>query len=160
VDAIRFSPYPNPPARVIDVYSLGRRLDGLHRTLLKFTAERNMFYVYETLQAGADCVGLDWTVDIAAARKLVLAHQQCAEVVFWPFQAEDLQPRRLGALQGKKPSKPRNISAPRRVPHGEPRLDDPRDTASRAFHESDARHATNDRVGIDLLHLFGGENAH
>ncbi len=54
VDAIRFSPYPNPPARVIDVYSLGRRLDSLHRTLLKFTAERNMFYVYETLQAGAE----------------------------------------------------------------------------------------------------------
>jgi hypothetical protein len=54
VDAIRFSPYPNPPARVIDVYSLGRRLEGLHRTLLKFTAERNMFYVYETLQAGAE----------------------------------------------------------------------------------------------------------
>lgn len=54
VDAIRFSPYPNPPARVIDVYSLGRRLEGLHRTLLKFTAERNMFYVYETLQTGAE----------------------------------------------------------------------------------------------------------
>jgi spore maturation protein CgeB len=54
VDAIRFSPYPNPPARVIDVYSLGRRLDNLHRMLLKFTAERNMFYVYETLQAGAE----------------------------------------------------------------------------------------------------------
>jgi hypothetical protein len=54
VDAIRFSPYPDPPARVIDVYSLGRRLEGLHRTLLKVTAERNMFYVYETLQTGAD----------------------------------------------------------------------------------------------------------
>ena len=54
VDAIRFTPYPNPPARVIDVYSLGRRLEDLHRTLLKFTAERNMFYVYETLQAGAE----------------------------------------------------------------------------------------------------------
>jgi hypothetical protein len=39
---------------VIDVYSLGRRLEGLHRTLLKFTAERNMFYVYETLQTGAE----------------------------------------------------------------------------------------------------------
>ncbi|PYK09912.1 MAG: hypothetical protein DME65_11140 [Verrucomicrobia bacterium] len=54
VDAIRFSPYPNPPARVIDIYSLGRRLEGLHKTLLKFTAEQNMFYVYETLQAGAE----------------------------------------------------------------------------------------------------------
>jgi Glycosyl transferases group 1 len=54
VDAIRFSPYPNPPARVIDIYSLGRRLEGLHKTLLKFTAEQNMFYVYESLQAGAE----------------------------------------------------------------------------------------------------------
>jgi hypothetical protein len=54
VDAIRFSPYPNPPARVIDVYSLGRRLEDLHRTLLKFTAQQHMFYVYETLQAGAE----------------------------------------------------------------------------------------------------------
>ena len=54
VDALRFSPYPDPPARVIDVYSLGRRLAGFHQTLLKVTAERNMFYVYETLQAGAD----------------------------------------------------------------------------------------------------------
>ena len=54
VDAIRFSPYPNPPARVVDVYSLGRRLECLHRTLLKFTAQQHMFYVYETLQAGAE----------------------------------------------------------------------------------------------------------
>jgi spore maturation protein CgeB len=54
VDAIRFSPYPNPPSRVIDIYSLGRRLDDIHKALLNFTAERNMFYVYETLQAGAE----------------------------------------------------------------------------------------------------------
>lgn len=54
VDAMRFSPYPNPPARVIDVYSLGRRMESLHRTLLKFTAEQNMFYVYDTFQAGSD----------------------------------------------------------------------------------------------------------
>ena len=54
VDAIRFSPYPNPPARVIDIYSLGRRFEDLHRTLLKFTAQQRMFYVYETLQAGAE----------------------------------------------------------------------------------------------------------
>ena len=54
VDAIRFSPYPNPPTRVIDIYSLGRRFEDLHRTLLKFTTQQRMFYVYETLQAGAE----------------------------------------------------------------------------------------------------------
>ena len=52
VDAIRFSPYPNPPARVIDVYSIGRRLDGIHRTLLNVAARKEMFYVHDTLQTG------------------------------------------------------------------------------------------------------------
>ena len=49
VDAIRFSPYPNPPARVIDVYSIGRRLDGIHRAFLNSAARKEMFYIYDTL---------------------------------------------------------------------------------------------------------------
>jgi hypothetical protein len=48
VDALRFSPYPNPPARVIDVYSIGRRWEGIHRALLAKAARREMFYVYDT----------------------------------------------------------------------------------------------------------------
>ena len=35
IDALRFSPFPNPPARVIDVYSIGRRYEVIHRELLK-----------------------------------------------------------------------------------------------------------------------------
>jgi hypothetical protein len=52
VDAIRFSPYPNPPQKVIDVYSVGRRWDGLHEALLKHAARNETFYVYDTLQSG------------------------------------------------------------------------------------------------------------
>lgn len=51
VDAIRFSPYPNPPERVIDVYSIGRRSAVTHRTLLSMAAERSTFYVYDTTSA-------------------------------------------------------------------------------------------------------------
>ena len=51
VDAIRFSPYPCPPERVIDVYSMERRLEVLHRTLLDLAAKKNMFYVYDTFVA-------------------------------------------------------------------------------------------------------------
>jgi hypothetical protein len=54
VDAIRFTPYPNPPARVIDVYSIGRRLDGIHRVLLNLAASKEMFYVHDTLQNTGD----------------------------------------------------------------------------------------------------------
>jgi spore maturation protein CgeB len=52
VDAIRFSPYPDPPDRVIDVYSIGRKSNGLHQALLKRTAGNGIFYIYDTLQTG------------------------------------------------------------------------------------------------------------
>lgn len=48
VDALRFSPYPSPPARVIDVYSIGRRCEGIHRAMLGASARKEMFYVYDT----------------------------------------------------------------------------------------------------------------
>jgi spore maturation protein CgeB len=51
VDAIRFSPYPRPPARVIDIYSIGRRSEGLHQALLECAAKKDMFYVYDTFNA-------------------------------------------------------------------------------------------------------------
>ena len=49
IDALRFSPFPDPPARVIDVYSIGRRQEGVHRELLKAAAPGRLFYVYDTL---------------------------------------------------------------------------------------------------------------
>lgn len=51
VDAVRFTPYPNPPSRVIDVYSMGRRREAQHRAILKAANERKMFYVYDTFTA-------------------------------------------------------------------------------------------------------------
>lgn len=52
VDSLRFSHYPNPPERVIDVYSVGRRLDKLHRALLELAKNKDMFYVHDTIQSG------------------------------------------------------------------------------------------------------------
>lgn len=52
VDALRFSPYPDPPERVIDVYSVGRRVEGIHQELLKLAAGDGIFYSYDTLQTG------------------------------------------------------------------------------------------------------------
>jgi Glycosyl transferases group 1 len=48
VDTLRFSPYPTPPARVIDVYSIGRRREEIHRALLKAAGRADIFYVYDT----------------------------------------------------------------------------------------------------------------
>jgi hypothetical protein len=48
VDALRFAPFPNSPARNIDVYSMGRRPAEEHRALLASAERGEMFYVYDT----------------------------------------------------------------------------------------------------------------
>ena len=48
IDAIKFCPYPSPPDRVIDVYSMGRRSQVTHKTLLELAESRKIFYVYDT----------------------------------------------------------------------------------------------------------------
>jgi len=54
VDVLRFSPYPRPPARVIDVYSMGRRWDTVHRPLLQLASTKEIFYIYDTATDGGD----------------------------------------------------------------------------------------------------------
>lgn len=51
IDTIRFCPYPNPPERAVDVYSVGRRSAVTHRTLLRMAAEDGVFYLYDSTSA-------------------------------------------------------------------------------------------------------------
>jgi Glycosyl transferases group 1 len=46
-DCLSASPYPNPPNRCIDVYSMGRRLDFAHRQLLEMARNGEIFYIYD-----------------------------------------------------------------------------------------------------------------
>ena len=48
-DVSRFTPYPDPPRRVIDVLSVGRRAEGVHRELRRLSAARGLFYLYDTI---------------------------------------------------------------------------------------------------------------
>jgi len=48
VDTLRFTPYPDAPGRVIDVYSIGRRWEGVHQALLEAARRRGIFYVHDT----------------------------------------------------------------------------------------------------------------
>jgi len=51
IDCLNFCPYPRPPARVIDVLSIGRRAPATHKALLKMAREENKFYMYDTINA-------------------------------------------------------------------------------------------------------------
>ena len=50
VDTLRFSPYPNPPQRLIDVSCVGRRPPGIHDALVKRAEQDNFFYYHDTLR--------------------------------------------------------------------------------------------------------------
>jgi hypothetical protein len=52
VDALRFSPYPHAPERVVDIYSVGRRLEAVHEALRTFAARKGSLYQFDTLQTG------------------------------------------------------------------------------------------------------------
>ena len=49
VDTILFSPYPAPPKRVVDVYSIGRRSEITHQALLKMASEDGLFYLHDSI---------------------------------------------------------------------------------------------------------------
>ena len=51
IDAIRFNPYPAMPNRVIDIFSIGRIWDDVHRAFMRQVAQKNLFYVYDTFLA-------------------------------------------------------------------------------------------------------------
>jgi len=51
VDTVRFGPYPEPPARVIDVYSIGRAHEGMHAKFLHASASDGWFYLHDTFPA-------------------------------------------------------------------------------------------------------------
>ncbi|MFO1305255.1 MAG: glycosyltransferase [Burkholderiales bacterium] len=53
VDALQMSPYPRPPERVIDIFSMGRRSEGLHRALLGMAAKNRLFYVHDTVSSSS-----------------------------------------------------------------------------------------------------------
>ncbi len=50
VDTLRFSPYPNPPQRSIDVSYVGRRAPIVHEALINRAAQDNFFYYYDTVK--------------------------------------------------------------------------------------------------------------
>jgi hypothetical protein len=58
-DCLLATPYPSPPERVIDVYAMGSRPDGLHQQLVSMAENQEIFYLYDTL-ASSDSRMKNW----------------------------------------------------------------------------------------------------
>jgi Glycosyl transferases group 1 len=73
-DVLRFAPAPQFPARVIDVFNVGRRSKVTHQALLREAQERKLFYCYDTVAAsGIDEKQRTFRVDSASEHRLLLA---------------------------------------------------------------------------------------
>ena len=53
VDVVRFSPWPDAPARSIDVCNIGRRSPVTHEALVRLASARKIFYYFDTFAEGA-----------------------------------------------------------------------------------------------------------
>jgi hypothetical protein len=60
VDAFRFSSCCDTRARVVDVYSIGRRYENIHREILKATERGELFYLHDTIANIANNDVQDW----------------------------------------------------------------------------------------------------
>lgn len=73
-DVLRFAPWPDAPARSIDVCNIGRRSATTHAALLELARRRRIFYYYDTVAAsGADRKQRTFRVDDPAEHRLLLA---------------------------------------------------------------------------------------
>jgi len=73
-DVLRFSPFPDRPARTIDVCNIGRRSPVTHEALMALARDRRIFYYYDTVAAsGAGQKQRTFQVDSAAEHRLLLA---------------------------------------------------------------------------------------
>jgi len=51
-DTLLFCPYPDRPKRLVDVYSVGRRSEITHQTLLRMAREDGIFYLHDSIGGG------------------------------------------------------------------------------------------------------------
>lgn len=73
-DVLRFSPYPEPPPRVVDVCNIGRRSEVTHAALVQLARDRRIFYYYDTVAAsGLDKKQRTFQVQNAGEHRLLLA---------------------------------------------------------------------------------------
>jgi glycosyl transferase family 1 len=73
-DVLRFSPFPGPPQRAIDVCNIGRRSPVTHDALLRLARDRRIFYYYDTIaSSGERQKQRTFRVDSPSEHRLLLA---------------------------------------------------------------------------------------
>jgi len=95
VDGLIATPYPLPPERVVDVYSIGNRAAALHKQLLALAQRRKLFYVYDSLSS-TDSRVKEWS-----EHRLLLANMIKRTRYFMAFNPASLDNAKAGKIAGE-----------------------------------------------------------
>jgi len=100
-DVLRFSPWPDRPARAIDVCNIGRRSAVTHDALVKLAAERRIFYYFDTFAGGAGKAQKQRTFRVSdpAQHRLLLAGLLRRSRYFITHRSLINEPERAGTRQ-------------------------------------------------------------
>jgi len=60
VDVLRFAPARNAAPRSVDVFSVGRRMEGVHAALLDMAVSDGLFYLHDTISNAANAGALNY----------------------------------------------------------------------------------------------------
>jgi glycosyltransferase involved in cell wall biosynthesis len=72
---LKFSPAPDFPKRMVDVYNIGRRSDVTHRALVQLSQQRRLMYCYDTVAAsGFDMKQRTFRVQSSSEHRLLFAN--------------------------------------------------------------------------------------
>jgi len=96
VDCMIAAPYPDQPARVIDVYSIGNRAPALHRQLITMARHRDFFYVYDSLSS-TDSRVKEWS-----EHRLLLANTIKRSRYFIAFNPATLSNQKAAKVSGEQ----------------------------------------------------------
>jgi len=96
VDCMIATPYPSPPERVIDVYSVGNRAITLHKQLVALMEQRGLFYIYDSLSS-TDSRVKEWS-----EHRLLLANMIKRTRYFMGFNPATLNTPKSSKIAGEQ----------------------------------------------------------
>lgn len=95
VDCLLATPFPSPPRRDVDVYSIGNRSAAVHGELLKLAQGGELFYIYDSL-ASTDSRVRNWAEHRALLTNIIKRSEY-----FIAFSPASLAEQKAGKVAGE-----------------------------------------------------------
>ena len=102
-DCLSATPYPSPPNRVIDVYSIGNRPGELHKQLITLAERQEIFYLYDSLSSSESRMK-DWR-----EHRLLLANNIKRSRYFIAFNPAAIDTFRAAVIAGQQTVMPARL---------------------------------------------------